>query len=309
VLGAPIQNPKSKIQNGLRAFTIIELIVVITMIVLVLAIALPSLGALNADARLTAAYQLINGTLTQAYFLAAADKNMTAVRFLPGVWDSPDAAGAGPSGRQHMVIYRYVGTTDREQPPGSGTFVMEFGEYCVRQPGTASVRLPEDVWIAPLEAVQASGGSLGHGGGWAPTTISAAQWRAFMLGGVLPNLFAYDPDPAGGDPNAAKFMNADDFLMVVDPQSGVRTGTPAPYALRAYAPPLRYDTDRDRNVYYQRYGFSGVVVYRREAFVAAGSNQDPATVQARQDYLRRTGRAYMAQRFGGGLSAALQRPQ
>jgi len=288
---------------GDSGFTIIELIVVITMIVLVLAIALPSLGALNADARLTAAYQLINGTLTQAYFLAAADKNMTAVRFLPGGWDSPDAAGAGPSGRQHMVIYRYVGSTDRENPPGSDTFALAFDEYFVRQPGAASVRLPEDVWVAPVDAFSTTAATLD-----------------LVLGGDTGKFMA---DPVATN-NGKKLLNADDFTIVVDPQTGLLTGAPGLHRLRAYAPaadsdlPRSYrqtETDGVRDssgqlvLPYQRLGFSGVVIYRREPFVGLVPEQNKTISETRQDYLRRTGRAYMAQRFGGGLSAALQRPQ
>ena len=293
------------------AFTIVELIVVVTVIVLILAIAVPGLSAMNAQARLISAQQLINGVTTRAYFLALANRAMTAVRFFPGEWDTIDpSAKQVPVGRQHMAIFNYVGTTLRENPPGSGNFSIQLGEYLERVKNVNSVLLPDDVWVAPVEALQATGNiALSTGAATSYNGGAGANLgRDFVLAGQG-GQFAFNADPT----YCGNFTNADDFLIVCDPDTGVRTGTPQPYHLRAYVPKMGnawgYEADfsgndsNDRTAWYQRYNFSGLITYRREPFVAVGSD-----TSKRQEYLRDEGRAFMVHRFSGGLVAGAGRP-
>jgi type II secretory pathway pseudopilin PulG len=289
----------------LHAFTLVELIIVITVIVLILAIAIPGLSAMGAEARLTAAQQTIQGMTTQAYSLALANRAMTAVRFFPGEWDTVDPAQQRvPGGRQHLAIYSYVATSEQENPPGSGNFVIAFGEYFERAKDLSSAALPEDVWVAPLEALSAQG-TIAHTDGTLDPPFPLGQ--NFVLDGTA-GQFRFNADRAIGD--GGDLLNADDFLIVNDPETGIRTSTPTPFRLRAYAPaPVAYDVDQDPTTsnWYQRYSFSGVVTYRREPFMSLPGGAAAAGVD-RQNYLRDSGRPFMMHRFSGGLLPGMQRP-
>jgi len=285
------------------AFTIVELIVVVAVIALILVIAVPGLSALNADARLTGARQTINGVTTQAYYLALANRTMTAVRFFPGRWDTAKDRTALDTERQHMAVYVYAGQTVREN---QGNFEVALGEYFVRAPGLESVAMPDDVWAAPLESLQAAG-LLRHTNGTA--TSYAQLGSGFILNGTV-NRFRYNADREPGQgyqTDGNDFLTADDFLIICDPATGVRAGPPQPFRLRAYAPACGYEVDQAPNnpaLYHQRYSAGGLVVYRREAFVALGPDADG---QVRQDYLRARGRPYLVHRFSGGLLPGVQR--
>ena len=92
----------------------------------------------------------------------------------------------------------------------------------------------------------------------------------------------------------------------------------APVRVNAYFPPMPknnipagYEGDRDPRItnpnaqqnYYQRYNFTGVVIYPRDAFAGLGAQ---ATGADRQSWLREHGRAYMTHRFSGGLLSGAQ---
>jgi type II secretory pathway pseudopilin PulG len=294
------------------AFTIIELIVVVTVIIVILAIAVPGLSAMNAEARLTAAQQVINGALTQAYHLAWANRSLAALRLLPAEWDvQPDNAAAGRTGRQSLAIYSYVGTNVQENTSGGG-FTIGPKEYFQRAKEFNSALMPEDVWAAPLEALSVDSVNLtssttpGFGFAYSPFGSS------FVLDGQI-GWFAFDANRLDNDTESGTFLNADDFLLVCDAQTGLRTATPTPYLLRANVPADHAaqwgpepSPDLQHGPAYQRYSFSGVVTYRREPFAQLGT---AATGIQRQTLLRESGRAFLAHRYGGGLVPGLQRPQ
>lgn len=292
--------------SGPHAFTIIELIVVITVIVLILAIAVPGLSRMNDEMRMTSAKQSIQGVTTQAYLLSLADRAMTAVRFFPGAWDS-DPNAATVDTRQHMAVYSYVGTSVQENPPGSGTFQVQLGEYFERAKDLGSVKLPEGVWSAPLEALSPSEAWLG------PTQqYYGALGSEFVLDGKI-GQFEFNADHASST-ETKNLLNADDFLLVCDPETGMRTGTPTLYHLRAFVPTWRYDADTlntsnlsDMTGWYQRYSFSGVVTYPREPLLNLPGGTTAAG-SLRQDVLRLSGRPYLVHRFSGGLLAGAVPP-
>ncbi len=279
------------------------MILVVTVIVLVLAIAVPGLSAMNAEARLTAAQQTVQGMTTQAYNLALANRSMTAVRFFPSEWDTADPTQRSSAGRQHLAIYSYVGTM---RDDGS----LSFGERFERANDLSSAVMPEDVWAAPLEALATYQVKLSD-------TNYDSLGADFVLNGTA-NLFKFNADSAtSSEPGV--FLNADDFLIVCDPQTGIRTAMPAPFRMRAYVPKYSdgswgYDADTsstdptDKTAWYQRYSFSGVVTYRREPFLSLPGGAAAAGAD-RQAYLRETGRPFLVHRFSGGLLPALQRPQ
>ncbi|MCK4341272.1 MAG: prepilin-type N-terminal cleavage/methylation domain-containing protein [Phycisphaerae bacterium] len=291
-----------------KGFTLVELIVVMTVIVLILALAVPGLSSMNAEARMTAAVQTVNGMMTQAYYLSVAESTMTAVRFVPSEWEVADDEGGSAVGRQRVAVYKYVGTTDQDD--GSGGFNVEYREYFKPAEGFSSVELPTNVWVAPLEALSDESVTLKREDPFGTYEISYNDFGPdCILDGEI-GQFEYDAllGNGGGDQDA-EFLNADDFLIVFDPQrGGLRSGLPKPFRLRAYSPTppdgCGYETDGEEfNEYYQRYNFSGVIFYRREPFVALGTG---AAGWDRQDYLRGSGRPYLAQRYSGGLLSGMQ---
>ncbi len=278
-----------------------------TVIVLVLALAVPGLSAMNAQARMTSAVQTVNGMMTRAYYLSVADTAMTAVRFLPAEWDVVDPTKQVAAGAQRVAVYKYVGSADREN--SSGGFDVKYEEYFQRAEDIGSAELPADIWVAPLEALSQQ-----------PVTLNGTHQypnfgQDFVLDGWIQDRtrrnehhFALD---ANRDAHADSLLNADDFLVVFDPQMGLRGGVPEAHQLRAFDPRLRAVAatgetetagarDGSGNVIepYRRYNFTGVVIYRRENFLTLGSE---ASGEDRQNMLIQTGRPYLAQRFGGGL--------
>lgn len=302
---------------GRRGFTLVELIVVITVIVIVLALAVPGLTAMNNDAREKAAQQTINGLLTRAYYAAVANNTMTAVRFLPAEWDASDKEQQEEiRGRQRMTVYSFTPTSDVEN---NGTFTVQFEEYFKRAKDIESETLPRDMWVAPLEALTEK-----H-----LTPISANDFPS-NNSNFGRDVVLYG-EPYGGDntlfqrdarnyymASNRRFTSADDFLIVFDPQSGLRTGTPQPWWLNAPEPkgtdsPLAgtehagwrsnglVDLNQVGNPY-MRYGFSGLVLYGRENLVEAYKADN---AQGMQNYLQANGRPLMIQRYGGGLVRGL----
>lgn len=277
-------------------FTIVELAVVVAVVGLILAIAVPGLRRMSEDARFSSAIQSINGTLQRAYYDAVADQNLAAVRIHPGAWDLDEQSNlTSDAGRQHLVSYRYVGATSREQPPGSGNFVTEYGERFERRPGSNSVVLPPDIWAAPIEAWRDRRAD--------PLDGSRNPLDESILAGEI-GRFALDPVRSGEE-----LLEADDFLIVFDPQTGVRSGRAA-FQLKAYNPALNppaevFDdgTSNPNRPRFLRSSSEGVVIYPREPFAALGNT---ASGQDRQATLRRVGRPYFVHRLSGALVAGAQ---
>ncbi|MFH1745788.1 MAG: hypothetical protein ABIG44_01960, partial [Planctomycetota bacterium] len=194
----------------------------------------------------------------------------------PGQWDYDESAEAQrPTGRQHMVSYSYMGTSSGN-PANPGT--VEFAEYFQRREGVSSVQLPEDIWVAPVEALD---------------TDSNIDWLAGVPG--VFTLDAANPDP--------EFRQADDFLLTFDPQTGLRRGGDQwPIRLKAYDPVRDIESDRYGTELFQRYSSSGIVLYRRELLLAL---ENEGAVE-RQEWLRRAGRPYLVHRFSGGLVMGTQ---
>ncbi|MBL8878448.1 MAG: prepilin-type N-terminal cleavage/methylation domain-containing protein [Phycisphaerales bacterium] len=277
-------------------FTLVELVVVIAVIGLVLAFAVPALNNMTGESKLLAAVQTVNGVLTRAYYASQADRQLTAVRFMPGAWDftegqDPQAA----TSRQHIVSYSWVTATDREV---SGSFNLQLREQFQRRPSSESIQLPPDIWAAPVEAWRDSTSNREHNN--MPTDMDALTGRRGRF-----DLSARSTSPGSSD----RMMSADDFVIAFDPQSGLKSQRER-VRLRGYVPMEYPDTalrglEVDDNgqtgssqVFYDRYTSAGVVVYRREPFAALG---DTAAPEDRQRILRAHGRAYFVHRYGGGL--------
>lgn len=267
-------------------FTLIELMVVIAVIGLVLAFAIPSLSNMSGEAKVIAAVQTINGALTRAYYASQADRQLSAVRFMPGEWDFSERNDPQSStGRQHIVSYSWATSTDREV---SGSFNIQLREQFQRREGSESIALPPDVWVAPVEAWRDA--SLSSRGARTDLDILSGRRGKFELSANL------------NSPPNDRLLNADDFMIAFDPQSGLKARREL-VSLRGYDPIQQEEVDDNGvtgsgQIKYERFTSAGVVVYRREPFAALG---DQAAPEDRQRVLRTYGRAYFVHRFGGGL--------
>ncbi len=280
-----------------RAFTIVEIAIVIAVVSLVLAIAVPALRKISEDTRFSSALQTLSGALTRAHATALADKNMTAIRFAPAAWELDEKNNAvGEPGRQGLASYRYVAASLRENS-ANGTLIPEINEYFERRPSVEPIVLPVDVWVAPVEAWRATGS--------APDPIDPGNNARrpvdlSILGGTI-NSFRLSPFASGEE-----FLEADDFLIVFDPQTGLRA-TRERYRLRGYDPVRKRDAlDDGSNNWntsekFERSSSEGLVIYRREPFAALGDAATGATRQERQNLLRRFGRPYFVHRLSGAL--------
>jgi type II secretory pathway pseudopilin PulG len=276
-----------------------EMVVVIGVIVLVLAMAVPGLNAMATQSRHSQATQVVNGALTRAHLSALADMSPTAVRFVPGEWDSDASAEPQrPRGRQHIVLYSYVAV-----PYVHSNGRIEFRQYFERRAGAASTQLPEDVWVAPVEALDTNSRRV-------PVSDGAMSLFSNFGAGMVLNGQIDDGDGLSftldaGNPTES-FFQADDFLIVFDPQTGLRT-TLSLLPLKAYDPLSREEKDRSRidevvggnNRPYERYNFTGVALYGRSAFLSLG--KQAWLGQVRQDWLKGNARPYLVSRFGGEL--------
>ncbi len=273
-----------------------EMVVVIGVIVLVLAMAVPGLNAMATQSRHSQATQVVNGALTRAHLAALADMSPTAVRFVPGAWDADESAEPQrPRNRQHIVLYSYVAV-----PFVYSTGRIEFREYFERRAGVASTQLPEDVWVAPAEALDDNRREVPVNGLATPTRVFNNFGADLVLDGAVGAFTLDAPDPRNN------FLHADDFLIVFDPQTGLRT-TVSPLRLKAYDPYSRVEKDRSHldelvggnNRPYERYNFTGVALYGRSAFLSAG--RQAGIGYDRQRWLKDNARPYLVSRFGGEL--------
>jgi hypothetical protein len=251
---------------------------------------------MSEDARFASAIQSINGALQRSHYTAQGDQNMTAVRFLPGHWDvSEDGESHGGGEHQHLVNYRYVGSTTTER---NGNFVTEYTERFERRPDVDSVELPNDIWVAPIEAWR----GIGNRNDPADPSGTHDPLDEKLLEGNIEE-FALNPTATGEN-----LLEADDFLVVFDPQTGVRAGRSL-FQLKAYDPVREIDATDDGSLSppdarkFMRASSEGVVIYRREPFVALGN---AASGAVRQNALRRTGRPYFVHRLSGALVMGTQ---
>jgi prepilin-type N-terminal cleavage/methylation domain-containing protein len=293
------------------AFTVVELMVVVAIIALVLAIGIPAFNSMTEQTRLSKTRQLLNGTLVRARIISVSDRTLTAVRLCPAEWEVREGDERRTlAGRQIMTTYSYRATTAANPSnPAEVSFHERFERL---QDGPTQV-LPPDTWVAPSEALDmvhlvdgdetsnwVLNGTIHH--------LEGGQLRGFELDG--------DSETNPGE----ELLDADDFLIVFDPDTGVKPSLlREPWPIKAYVPEeadvggvegteaagegwnvsrARFDTP------FQRFNFTGVVVYKREPFVALGFDAaSEAEYRARRDVLRRFGLMYYVDRTGGNLLA------
>ena len=280
-----------------RAFTVVELAVVIGIIVLLVALAVPAFNSMSVQSRHASAVQSINGILTRTHIAAIGERSMMAVRFGPAAWDLDQTAeGAADKNRQVAVTYRYMTSVEEPFNPGN----VYYDERFVRREESQPIRLPSDVWVAPAEGLLSQ------------NLYGYSNFGAdFVLRGNV-GQFELEALDQSGAVNA-EFYNADDFLVVFDPHTGLMGGgRPSAFGLRAYDPVNGVESagnwrganaNPPWNPEFNRFAFTGLVIYPREPFVALGANADGTD---RQELLRRIGRAYYVNRHSGVLVAGEQ---
>lgn len=278
------------------AFTIAELMVVIAIIALILVVGVPAFNAMTTQQRLSKTQQLLNGALTLTHVISVSDRTQAALRICPAEWQLGDSNADQARGRQILTTYTYRATAAAD-PLDPAEIIYD--ERFERLEDGPTQLLPPDTWVAPSEAldrvrvVPDLGGVLGD----------------YVLDGKIGH-FEFDADLRTN--SGERLLDADDFLIVFDPDKGVLGSLMRkPWRLLALDPrspeesatgQQEVDGERAGNgnltVPFQRFNFAGVVIYRREPFVALGADADP---EPRREVLRRLGQTYYVSRNGGSL--------
>lgn len=282
-----------------RAFTITELLVVISIIVLILAIGIPAFSSMSLESRFTQATEIANGVITRANIAALSDRSPTLVRFVPAEWDlDPNSDRTGLQGRQRAITYRY--SFEPEDPYNLGTVkfiqtsngVETFSaETFRREESSQETLFPEDVWVAPAEALVDGPNNT--------VQVPYGNSRHILNGtfGSADQSFFLD-----WNQNNAH-LDSDDFTIAFDGQTGVKRGPvygQSAQTVRLWAEDPRSNAPT-KQAELRRRAFTGLTFYRREPFVSFGNDTSAQVAKDRQDYLLRAGRPFFVSRVGGTL--------
>lgn len=318
-ISPPVDSRKANLYHFSRkAFTAIELMVVMGIIILIIAIGVPAFNRISLQSRQTNAVQLMNSLFTRAYAEAIAGKTMTAVRLMPAAWDQDASQGNGTAPDlmrlQKAATYRWVTSYSDPNNSGSGNVSnARYDEHFERLIGGPEAILPTDTWAAPVEVLADPNNDPIHrppGATGNDTSLSTMTLNGRINTPVQP-AFALDPNASG-----EKFFDADDFLIIFDPQSGlVPNQIQQTWRMRAYDPDPNDGswggygvetcgkwTGSGYNPVFQRFNYTGVVIYRREPLLTVGTTES-ASPDARRDAIRKFGQAYFVNRSGGTLQA------
>ncbi len=293
------------------AFTIVELLVVIGIIVLILALGVPAFNSMTRQQRLTKTNQLLSGMLTRTHIVALSNSDLAAVRIFPAAWhlDENNTQLANLADRQMIATYVWRQTASADPYNPLQVLIEERFE---RMPDGPVNMLPPDTWVAPAEvfATQRPRDEVYHH----DLTGGRDVLGNFVLDGRI-GRFELNAAASGED-----FLDADDYLIVFDPQVGVVRSAQGMrrYAWQMYAfdprpagsaPTAQGETSGQRagdgqligQYAFRRHNFTGVLIYQREPFVALGKASDSNTITARREYLSRNGLMSYVDRRGGNL--------
>lgn len=280
-------------------FTLVELLVVISVIGIILLITLPGLSGMLRQVRNDAAAKTVSSYISKAYFRAVADSNTTAVRIFPGAWDFSELAEINTQsvGRQHLALYSFRGdyrdASGLIQPPNAGIYT----EYFARISEEDSLVLPAEVWAAPAETVSTDA-----------ATNANSPYRDALVG--QRDFFAFSNEAN------TNFLDADDFLLVFDPQDGLRGGFPSSNLMKLFDARANRPTNDPsewlgRNPWnsanverFLRKNYTGLAFYNRNDFATLDrAPTAPAAGDVRQQWLQQNATPLFVRRHGGGLVA------
>jgi len=285
-----------------RAFSVVELLVVIGIITLILALGLPAFNEMAVQQRMSKTQQLLTSALTRTQVVAVSENTFAAVRLMPAHWRVHEDESSVESvvGRQFLTTYVYRQST---RPDPDSPVAIHFEERFEEIADGPAHLLSPGTWVAPIETLDDTTIVPGYGG------ILGDQ----VLNGTIDN-FELNAD-ARYSPGEA-FLDADDFLIVFDKNGLVNSLRRQPWLINGYDP--REDFQREwagprytsglnagkvePQYRYQRFNFTGVIVYQREAFLALGNPGASAyQINARRDLLNEIGMKYYVDRNAGGL--------
>ena len=268
------------VTNGRRAFTIVEMIVVIAIIALVLVIGVPAFNNMAVQQRMSKARQLLNGTMTRARVLSVNGQRV-AVRVCPAQWYLADESLARVStGRQVVSTFAFNALPGGDPTDVESAIARDWFEPLADGPMHV---LPPDTWVAPSAAL-----------------VNDADGDAWLEGEI--GEFRIDAD------EHVIFLDADDFLIVFSDGELRTRVTEDERCLKAYIPDLEAEAAGDLTSWnaitgkfgtpFRRSNATGFVIYPREPFAALGASADP---DARRDVLSRLGKIYYVNRYTGIL--------
>jgi len=274
-----------------RAFTIVEMIVVIAIIALVLVIGVPAFNNMAVQQRMSKARQLLNGTMTRARVLSVNGQRV-AVRVCPAQWYLADESLARVStGRQVVSTFAFNALPGGDPTDVESAIAKDWFEPLADGPMHV---LPPDTWVAPAEALLN------------PSDVNFFNDPIRFPGGDplqgIIGEFAIDAD------EHVIFLDADDFIVVFS-DGELRTRlTEYERCLKAYIPAEETEAAGDLTSWnaitgkfdtpFRRSYSTGFVVYPREPFAALGDSAEP---DARRDVLSRLGKIYYVNRYTGSL--------
>ena len=215
---------------------------------------------------------------------------------MPAEWYRDQDDKSGVPGRQQLVIYKWVTSTETWK---SNKFEIAYNQRFEARPDSPTFELPEDVWVAPLEAVQVEDND------------AIKRLLEGYIGPVVEDWYQVcEGDTSGDLPD--DFFFADDFLIIFDTDGNLISG-PLPtrqvtdwsvYAVHGLdlhdTGDIQMTADDEPM---KRYASSGVVLYGREGLTSIGID-DSVDPQDRQRYLQDKGESHFVHPRSGALVRA-----
>jgi uncharacterized protein (TIGR02596 family) len=164
------------LRRASRAFTLVETLVVVSIIVLILALSTPALTRVIMSSKLTSAGEAVFGAISQAQQAAYAGNVPVELRF----FKVPDSFGGNPAYRSYQ-IFKIIQIPDASSAAGVKESLEAVGTL---------IRLPESIFIVPDDTLSPAlagnglpdvkdGASIGYSG---VTSAVYNAWR-FMPDG------------------------------------------------------------------------------------------------------------------------------
>lgn len=270
------------------AFTIIELIVVMAIIVALLLMAVPAFKTIHKRGQLGTSFLLIQSNLERARIESRSWHNTFAVRVSPLEWVQEPQ----PQSKNKQILSTYIWTCSTNKKTYNATDYSDnnptinpvssinFAEHFELRKGNQQFTpyvLPLNIGVAPIEA----------------------ETNSQLLSGQI-GFFSSDPENP-------LLIKSEDFIFMFN--NGVLCGNPykreiAPgyNFIRDPYPIWSYNPTTQRESYVKRYPTTGFIIYDREALMTAGINN--VNGSTRQFLLNKFGIKYIVNPQNGKCEAS-----